>query len=80
MLKHPRRPRDPFALAVQIGQEATGQRPKPSPPLSSEMARRGAMGGRKGGKARARALTKSQRAAIAKKGATARWGKVKQKG
>jgi len=35
----------------------------------------GRKGGLKGGKARAKALTKAQRSEIAKKGAAARWGK-----
>jgi hypothetical protein len=72
-VKNPRRPRDPFALAVQIGQEATGQRPKPTAPQPSTMAERGARGGRKGGKARAKALSADRRAAIARKAAKARW-------
>ncbi len=35
----------------------------------------GRLGGLKGGKAKANALTKKQHAAIAKKAAKARWGK-----
>jgi hypothetical protein len=43
----------------------------------SRMKNAAAMMGRKGGPARAKALTKEQRKAIAKKGAEARWAKKK---
>lgn len=76
MLKHPKRPRDPFALAVKIGREATGQDPKPPPPEEpSEMAARGRKGGKVGGRARANAMTPEQRSEVARKAARARWGK-----
>jgi hypothetical protein len=60
--------------------QATGQEPKPPTPEPSEMARRGALGGAKGGKARARALSPGRRRAIAKKAAKARWGQSKKRG
>ena len=77
MLKHPKRPRDPFAMAVQIGKEATGQEPKQAVHdlEPGSFAARGRMGGLKGGKARARKLTKGKRTAIARKAALARWKK-----
>lgn len=73
MLKHPKRPRDVFSLAVQIGKQATGQEPKHPAPPPSEMARRGSLGGKKGGKARARSLSARRRREIARKAAKARW-------
>jgi hypothetical protein len=73
MPKQPKRPRDLFSLAVQIARQATGQDPKPEAPPPSEMARRGRLGGKKGGKARAKALSPKRRAAIARKAAKARW-------
>jgi hypothetical protein len=45
-----------------------------TPAARSEISR---MGGLKGGRARAKKLTKAQRKAIAKKAAEARWGKKK---
>lgn len=76
MLTHrPKRPRDPFALAVEIGRQATGQEPKPPQYEPTEMARRGALGGAVGGKARAKSMTAAQRSASARKAARARWGK-----
>lgn len=73
MLKHPKRPRDLSQLAAQIGRQATGQEPKPSLYEPSVMAERGRVGGLKGGKARAKALTATQRTKIARKAAKARW-------
>lgn len=44
-------------------------------PISSYAAMLGSLGGKKGGPARAKALSKKKRAAIAKKAAKARWKK-----
>jgi hypothetical protein len=69
-MKHPKRPRDPAQLAklmIDIAsgevQDAVGKAPNR------------AKGGRKGGKARAVALTPEQRSAIARAAAGARWKK-----
>jgi len=64
-------------IAFRTVQAATGQGEKPKPAGKGEpnpiAAERGIKGGKRGGKARARRLTKRQRAAIAKKGSAARW-------
>ena len=70
-----KRPRDLNELAKQITDEATGEVPPADPepeknPAAVELGRRG---GLKGGKARARKLSKAQRSEIARKAAQARW-------
>ena len=61
--------------AFRLMLEATGQAPKTAPPEKNPAAvALGKLGGAKGGKARAAALTPKKRAAIAKKAAKARWG------
>jgi len=70
-------PPDPNVLAYNIVQQATGQIPKVDPndgknPAAVSLGR---LGGLKGGKARAEALTPAKRKAIAKKAAAARWSK-----
>ena len=74
-MKKPSRPRDPAQLAKLIGDIAIGERPNDSPKPGTEPEeiawRR--KGGRKGGKARAKALSPGKRSAIAKKAAAARW-------
>lgn len=65
-------------LAARIVAEATGQAPKtPDPDAGKDPAAvtLGRKGGLKGGKARAKSLTKKQRVASAKKASAARWGK-----
>ena len=72
MVKHPKRPRDPAKLAKLIGDIATGELPNDSPkgPESHiTLVRRAA--GKKGGKARAKALSPRKRRAIARKGGKA---------
>jgi hypothetical protein len=74
--KKPRLP-DPAELAFSIIQTVSGEVP-PAPPddgKNPHAVALGRMGGMKGGKARAKALTKKERAAIAKKAAAARWAK-----
>jgi hypothetical protein len=70
-LKHPR---DPLQLAKLIGGIATGQTENRvedgKDPAASELGR---LGGRKGGRARAAALSPERRAEIAKKAAGKRW-------
>jgi hypothetical protein len=65
-------------LAKRIVDEATGDEPKTEPPpVKSEAAvALGKLGGKKGGAARAAALTPEQRSAIARAAASARWKKA----
>jgi hypothetical protein len=86
MAKSPKKPakkvpkvrEDVNLAAFRVVSEAIGTAPKtPDPgagknPTAIELGRKG---GLKGGKARAKKLTKSQRSLIAKKAAQARWGK-----
>ena len=80
MLKRSRMPRDPNQLAKMIVDIATGQAP-PEPVSTKNPAAvaLGKLGGAKGGKARAAALSKEDRVKIAKKAAEKRWsGKRRQ--
>jgi hypothetical protein len=77
----PKRPTDVNSLAASIVAEATDETPK-AEPTPEELAHAAAVmlgraGGLKGGKARAQALTKKQRAEIARTAAEARWKKGK---
>jgi hypothetical protein len=73
-MKRRKRPRDPIQLANLIGDIATGQvddaEEDGKHPAAVELGR---LGGKKGGKARAKKLTAERRKAIAKKAAAARW-------
>lgn len=72
MPKGPRgekRPADAIGLAVMIGKIATGEIEDERETLSSAAAELG----RKGGKARAEAMTPERRAEIARKAAQSRW-------
>ena len=64
-------------LAKRIVDEATGEAEKTLPPPEKNQAavELGRLGGKKGGKARAKALTPEERSNIAKKAAAARWSK-----
>lgn len=75
-------PRDANSLAAQIvamstGQPLPGDKPAPLPDSTKNPAAvaLGRLGGLKGGKARAAALSKKKRAEIAKLAAAARWKK-----
>lgn len=73
MPKGPRgekRPADAIGLAVMVGRIATGEVEDERETLSSAAAEMG----RKGGKARAEAMTPERRAEIAKAAAAKRWG------
>lgn len=76
MSKTPKRPRDTNQLAKFIVDVATGEAELPESkddgknPAAVALGR---LGGQKGGKARAAALTPEQRSEIAKKGAASRW-------
>ena len=74
MAKTPTRPRDPNQLAKLIADIATGEGPEDSLPALTP-AERGKLGGEKGGRARAEKLPPEERAAIARKAATARWAR-----
>ena len=64
-------------LGKRILGEATGDAPKTNPPPAKNAAavELGKLGGKKGGNARALALTAEQRSDIAKKAAQSRWSK-----
>jgi hypothetical protein len=62
-------------LARRIVDLATGDARDPVAPPPSQMAELGQRGGRKGGAARAKALTPEERSAIAKRAAHKRWAK-----
>lgn len=69
---------DPNQIAARVVAKATHGEfvPQPAQPKKNRAAvSLGRRGGKVGGPARAAALTPEQRAAIAKKGAEARWGK-----
>jgi len=69
-----KRPRDPVQLAKLIGDIATGQVEDAVEDGKNPAAvALGKLGGVKGGKARAKALSPTKRKAIAKKAARARW-------
>jgi hypothetical protein len=76
MLKRSRMPRDPNQLAKLIVDMATGNAPpEPAEPAKNPAAvALGKLGGAKGGKARAAALSPKRRKDIAKKAAAKRWG------
>lgn len=66
-------------LAYNIVQQATEQAPKPEEKEKNPAAvSLGRLGGLKGGKARADALTPKKRSQIAKKAAQARWAALKK--
>jgi hypothetical protein len=61
-------------IAFSVVAQATGQIPRITPPVKNPAAvALGKLGGLKGGKARAKALSKERRSEIAKKAAEARW-------
>jgi hypothetical protein len=64
--------------AFRVYQEAIGEAPKTVPPneraeKNAEAQRRGSLGGKKGGGARNRALSKAKKVKIARKAARSRW-------
>jgi hypothetical protein len=71
---------DVAETAFRVMREAIGEAPKTLPPSERtekniEAVRRGSVGGKKGGKARAELLTAEQRKTIAQQAAAARWKK-----
>ena len=66
--KGEKRPADAIGLAVMIGRIATGEVVEDAPKLTAAQEM-----GKKGGAARAKAMTPERRAEIAKKAAAKRW-------
>jgi hypothetical protein len=73
----PKRPRDPFQLAHQVFQEASGEAPCQPLPENDPATIAKRKGGVKGGKKRAKELTPERRREIASEAARARWAKIK---
>jgi hypothetical protein len=76
---NPKERPDSVQNGLRVVMEATGQAPKTAPPdespASAAARALGALGASKGGLARAKALSKKNRAEIARKAATARWSR-----
>jgi len=71
----PKRPRDPFQLAYQVFQEASGEAPPQALPENDPATVAQRKGAAKGGKKRASTLTPERRREIAQKAAAKRWAK-----
>ena len=74
------KPRDANQAAKHILDQLTGDAPReptpaPAPVKNAAAVALGSLGGKKGGAARAKALTSKRRKEIAKKAAAARWHK-----
>jgi hypothetical protein len=76
MPKRPSKNEDEVQAAFRVVSEATGTTPAKAKPRKKNPAAvaLGKLGGKKGGKARAAALTPKQRSEIARKAAEKRWG------
>lgn len=72
MAKRSSKPRDLNLLAVSIVSEATKSNEDGKNPAAVALGR---LGGKKGGPARAKKLTKKERSEIARRAAKARWSK-----
>jgi hypothetical protein len=70
MAKQSKKPADLNRLAAAIVGEATDETP---PEPESPQAQAGRLGGRKGGKMRAKKMSPAERSAAARKAAQARW-------
>jgi hypothetical protein len=78
MPKRSSKPRDVNSMAAAIVAQATDPEDQGDDPYEGKnpaAVELGRLGGAKGGKARAESLTPERRSEIAKKAATARWGK-----
>ena len=79
--KRPKRPRDANQLAKSIVDIATGEQDDASIAVASgknpAAVELGRLGGKKGGKARAKKLSSERRAEIARSAASARWSSKK---
>ena len=70
---------DPNVIAFDVVQQATAEdEPETTPAKNPAAVALGRLGGLKGGKARAEALSSERKREIAQKAARARWGKEKQ--
>ncbi len=77
MQKRSRMPRDTNQLASLVVGLATGETPaEPETGKNPAAVALGRLGGLKGGKARAKGMTKKARSEAAKKAAKARWGET----
>lgn len=76
--KGEKRPADVIGAAIMVAKIATGEIEEKSPPDDGKDKAAQALG-KKGGAARAKAMTPERRAEIARKAAAKRWGKSKQK-
>jgi hypothetical protein len=77
MPKRPSRSEDEVQAAFRVVQTATGEKPgkaKPKKRKNPAAVALGRLGGKKGGKARAAALSPKERSEIARKAAEKRWG------
>lgn len=76
-MKKPKRPRDANQLAKAVVDIATGEKEDVVPQNTKNLhaVELGRLGGLKGGKARAKKLSKKKRVEIAKKAAMIRWKK-----
>ncbi len=77
--KRKKKPADLNRMAHSIMDEATSEDHDPYEGKNPAAVELGRLGGLKGGKARAKKLTKEQRSEIARRAARARWGKHKKK-
>jgi len=77
MEKRKEKEHDFSITAFRVVQEAIGQIEPKSKPRTFDAVALGRLGGLKGGRARAVALTSARRVEIAKKAARARWDKSK---
>lgn len=75
-----KRPTDPNQLGKWMVEQATGQVQSAEDMRSAAAKMLGSLGGKKGGPARAKALSKSRRSEIAKAAARARWKAKGKKG
>jgi hypothetical protein len=74
MPKRSRKDEDEVSAAFRVVSEATGQKPPKAKRKNPAAVALGRLGGKKGGHARAAALTPKQRSEIARKAAEKRWG------
>jgi len=73
----PKRPRDPNQLAKSIVDIATGQKPDRDPTPEEQGKDPAAVAlGKRGGKARAAAMSPKRKTEVAKNAAKARWGRL----
>lgn len=78
IMEKPKRPKDTNLLAKKIVDLATGEEEEqPKDNKNPHAVELGRLGGLKGGKARAKKLSKKRRVEIAKKAAMIRWHKGK---